>query len=234
MSQAVYPHHEAGGRRQDHQHRQHDVDLRRALCAGLRRQQGGHRPAQPSLALAWAADNIQVNAMLPGWFETELTDGARAQVPGPVRARAGAHRRRPLGQARGHGRHRRLAGEPGVRLRHRHRHPGRRRLLDRGLEAQPICSSTSRTRSSAGSMSSRVDRAEAQHQALARRREVREDRRADRARRRRGAPASAAWPCRSAAAQSAAMWKPAVAGTRSNHGARSPSKRRRCARAARA
>ena len=34
-----------------------------------------------SLALAWAADNIQVNALLPGWFETELTDGARAQVP---------------------------------------------------------------------------------------------------------------------------------------------------------
>jgi 2-dehydro-3-deoxy-D-gluconate 5-dehydrogenase len=43
---------------------------------------GGIVQLSKSLALAWAADNIQVNALLPGWFETELTDGARAQVPG--------------------------------------------------------------------------------------------------------------------------------------------------------
>ena len=35
-----------------------------------------------SLALAWAKDNIQANAVLPGWIDTELTQGARAQVPG--------------------------------------------------------------------------------------------------------------------------------------------------------
>ncbi len=35
-----------------------------------------------SLAVAWAKDNIQVNAILPGWFDTELTQGTRAQVPG--------------------------------------------------------------------------------------------------------------------------------------------------------
>ncbi len=35
-----------------------------------------------SLALAWAGDGIQVNAILPGWFETEMTDGARKYVPG--------------------------------------------------------------------------------------------------------------------------------------------------------
>ena len=35
-----------------------------------------------SLAGAWAADNIQVNAVLPGWVDTELTRRARAEVPG--------------------------------------------------------------------------------------------------------------------------------------------------------
>ncbi|HKZ08526.1 MAG TPA: glucose 1-dehydrogenase [Methylomirabilota bacterium] len=34
------------------------------------------------LATAWAADNIQVNAVLPGWIDTELTQGARKQVEG--------------------------------------------------------------------------------------------------------------------------------------------------------
>jgi 2-deoxy-D-gluconate 3-dehydrogenase len=43
---------------------------------------GGIVQLSKSLALAWAADKIQVNAILPGWFETELTDAARAQVPG--------------------------------------------------------------------------------------------------------------------------------------------------------
>ena len=35
-----------------------------------------------SLAVAWAQDNIQVNAILPGWIDTELTIGAREQIPG--------------------------------------------------------------------------------------------------------------------------------------------------------
>jgi 2-deoxy-D-gluconate 3-dehydrogenase len=43
---------------------------------------GGIVQLTKSLALAWAADNIQVNAILPGWFETELTDKARIEVPG--------------------------------------------------------------------------------------------------------------------------------------------------------
>ncbi len=33
-----------------------------------------------SLAVAWAKDNIQVNAVLPGWIDTELTQGARRHV----------------------------------------------------------------------------------------------------------------------------------------------------------
>ncbi len=35
-----------------------------------------------SLAAAWAADNIQVNAVLPGWIDTDLTRDARQQVAG--------------------------------------------------------------------------------------------------------------------------------------------------------
>jgi 2-deoxy-D-gluconate 3-dehydrogenase len=43
---------------------------------------GGIVQLSKSLALAWAADNIQVNALLPGWFETDLTNRARVEVPG--------------------------------------------------------------------------------------------------------------------------------------------------------
>lgn len=35
-----------------------------------------------SLATAWAQDGVQCNAVLPGWIDTELTRGAREQVPG--------------------------------------------------------------------------------------------------------------------------------------------------------
>ena len=35
-----------------------------------------------SLATAWAPDNIQANAVLPGWIDTELTRKARDQVQG--------------------------------------------------------------------------------------------------------------------------------------------------------
>jgi 2-deoxy-D-gluconate 3-dehydrogenase len=35
-----------------------------------------------SCAVAWALDNIQVNAILPGWIDTELTQRARIDVAG--------------------------------------------------------------------------------------------------------------------------------------------------------
>ncbi|MBI4271121.1 MAG: glucose 1-dehydrogenase [Candidatus Rokubacteria bacterium] len=43
---------------------------------------GGIVQLTRALAAGWAKDNIQVNAVLPGWIDTELTQQARRQVPG--------------------------------------------------------------------------------------------------------------------------------------------------------
>ena len=43
---------------------------------------GGVVQLTKSLAVAWAPDNIQVNAILPGWIDTELTRKGRAEVQG--------------------------------------------------------------------------------------------------------------------------------------------------------
>ena len=43
---------------------------------------GGIVQMTKALATAWAVDNIQVNAVLPGWIDTELTQKAREQVDG--------------------------------------------------------------------------------------------------------------------------------------------------------
>jgi 2-deoxy-D-gluconate 3-dehydrogenase len=43
---------------------------------------GGIVQMTKALATAWAGENIQVNAVLPGWINTELTKGARKQVEG--------------------------------------------------------------------------------------------------------------------------------------------------------
>ena len=42
---------------------------------------GGLVQLTKSLAVAWAMDNIQVNALLPGWFVTELTEGIPSNDP---------------------------------------------------------------------------------------------------------------------------------------------------------
>lgn len=43
---------------------------------------GGIVQLTKSLAVAWAKDGIQVNAILPGWIDTELTKRARQDVEG--------------------------------------------------------------------------------------------------------------------------------------------------------
>jgi 2-deoxy-D-gluconate 3-dehydrogenase len=43
---------------------------------------GGIVQFSRACATAWAKDNIQVNAVLPGWIDTDLTKGARREVAG--------------------------------------------------------------------------------------------------------------------------------------------------------
>ena len=43
---------------------------------------GGIVQMSRAMATAWAKDNIQINSVLPGWIDTELTQGARREVQG--------------------------------------------------------------------------------------------------------------------------------------------------------
>jgi 2-deoxy-D-gluconate 3-dehydrogenase len=43
---------------------------------------GGIVAMTRALAVAWALDNIQVNAILPGWIDTEMTQRARIELEG--------------------------------------------------------------------------------------------------------------------------------------------------------
>jgi 2-deoxy-D-gluconate 3-dehydrogenase len=43
---------------------------------------GGIVQLAKALGCAWARDNIQVNAVLPGWIDTALTRGARRDIAG--------------------------------------------------------------------------------------------------------------------------------------------------------
>ena len=52
------------------------------FAAAYAASKGGMVQFTRALATAWAKDNIQVNAVLPGWIDTELTRRARAEVKG--------------------------------------------------------------------------------------------------------------------------------------------------------
>jgi 2-deoxy-D-gluconate 3-dehydrogenase len=82
MARAVYPHmRDAGGGK--------IINIASILAlfgapfsVAYSASKGGLVQFTKALATAWAADNIQVNAILPGWIDTELTVSARAQVDG--------------------------------------------------------------------------------------------------------------------------------------------------------
>ena len=100
------------------------------LMAAYGSSKGGIVQLTRSLAAAWGKDNIQANAILPGFINTDLTKTAKVQIPGLNERVIARARRRPLGRAGGLRRDRGVPGERGLRLRHRHGNSGRRRLLD--------------------------------------------------------------------------------------------------------
>ena len=53
-----------------------------AFAAAYGASKGGVVQLTKALATSWAKDNIQVNAVLPGWIDTDLTRAAREQVRG--------------------------------------------------------------------------------------------------------------------------------------------------------
>jgi len=53
-----------------------------AVHAAYGASKGGLVQFTKSLAVAWAMQNIQVNALLPGWIDTDLTKRARREIDG--------------------------------------------------------------------------------------------------------------------------------------------------------
>ncbi|QEH37130.1 2-dehydro-3-deoxy-D-gluconate 5-dehydrogenase [Aquisphaera giovannonii] len=82
MSKAVYPAMKAAGGGKIVNTGSMTSIFGSSFAAPYASSKGGIVQLTKSLALSWAADNIQVNAILPGWFDTELTQQARVEVPG--------------------------------------------------------------------------------------------------------------------------------------------------------
>ncbi len=82
-----------------------------------------------SMAIELAPHGIQVNAIAPGWIETDMTAPVEDRgTQGHERRDPGSHARRPLGTARGDGWNGDLPGLERLGLRHWRDDPGRRRL----------------------------------------------------------------------------------------------------------
>jgi 2-deoxy-D-gluconate 3-dehydrogenase len=79
-AQAVYPHMKTAGRGKILNIGSMYSLFGAPTVAAYAASKGGLIQLTRSLACAWAPDNIQVNAILPGWLDTELTRRARQQV----------------------------------------------------------------------------------------------------------------------------------------------------------
>jgi 2-dehydro-3-deoxy-D-gluconate 5-dehydrogenase len=81
-SQAAYPHLKAnGGGKIINIGSMYSI-FGASFNAAYAASKGGIVQLTKALATAWAKDKIQVNAVLPGWIDTDLTRGARKQVEG--------------------------------------------------------------------------------------------------------------------------------------------------------
>jgi 2-deoxy-D-gluconate 3-dehydrogenase len=81
-SQAAYPHLKAGARGKIINIGSMMSLFGASFAAPYGASKGGIVQLTKSLAAAWAKDNIQVNAVLPGWIDTDLTRRAREEVQG--------------------------------------------------------------------------------------------------------------------------------------------------------
>lgn len=101
--------------------------------AGYAASKGGIVQLTKARATASAADNIQMNAVLPGWIDTDLTRATRrtvATLHDSMLSRTPAERWGVPDDLAGI---RYVPGEPRLRLHHRHGDPGRWRLRGAGL-----------------------------------------------------------------------------------------------------
>lgn len=94
-SRAVYPHLKAAGGGKIINVGSLLSTFGAAFAPAYGASKGGLVQLTKSMAVGWAADNIQVNAVLPGWIDTELSRGARRDVPG---LEAHAIARTPMGR----------------------------------------------------------------------------------------------------------------------------------------
>ncbi|HWE79283.1 MAG TPA: glucose 1-dehydrogenase [Pseudolabrys sp.] len=81
-AQAAYPHMKRGGGGKIINIGSMMSIFASSYAAPYSASKGGIVQMARTLAVAWATDNIQVNCILPGWIDTDLTKTARAQVPG--------------------------------------------------------------------------------------------------------------------------------------------------------
>ena len=82
LSRAVYPHMKAQGGGKIINTGSMMSLFGSSFASAYAASKGGIVQFTKSCALSWAPDNIQVNAVLPGWITTELTERAQVEVPG--------------------------------------------------------------------------------------------------------------------------------------------------------